>query len=581
MATLLFREVRLFGLAVGIVLVLGLSALATISRQEDPTTTNLFATILTPYPGADPARVEALVTRKIEEQLEEIAEIKEIRSTSREGISDVSVELSDVLPDSRIEPVWSEIRDALGDAARELPEGVPTPSFDNDRTGAYTAILSVQARAERNVPPATLQRFAERLRDRLRQAPETTEVRLFGALEEEVLVTVDARRLNGLGLTADDVSAAIAAADAKVQAGLLRDDQADLVIEVAGEIDSLDRIRQIPLRSLEDGTILRLADVAEVEQAVREPGSAIAFADGVRAVLVAARMEDDRQVDAWMAGLRAELEDSRASLPDGIEIRLLFDQSEYTASRLKEAGLNLAIGMGLVIAVLFVTLGWRAALVVAAMLPLTSLAALAVLQVIGIPVHQMSVTGLIVALGLLVDAAIVMTDRIGKSLDAGQSRVEAVRRAVGRLALPLFASTATTALASTPMALLPGAAGDFVGSIAIAVIVMLTLSFLLALAITPALAGWLLVRADSPEAANPRKGWVARAFGRSQDLALAHPGLAILGALILPVIGFGAFPTLTSQFFPGVDRDQFYIQVEAPQAARWSEPPLWRKPWSQ
>ncbi|MEL6872210.1 MAG: efflux RND transporter permease subunit, partial [Pseudomonadota bacterium] len=289
--------------------------------------------------------------------------------------------------------------------------------------------------------------------------------------------------------------------------------------------------------------------------------------NGVPAVLVAARMEDDLQVDGWMARIKRTLASYEKELPYTLQQSQLFDQSVYTWNRLMGVLTNLGIGVSLVVLVLFITLGWRAALIVAVILPLASLISIYGLQLTGISIHQMSVTGLIVALGLLVDAGIVMTDDIRRRLAAGTDRLVAVQQGIARLWAPLLASTVTTALAFMPMVLLPGPAGDFVGSIATAVIIMLFASFALALTITPALSGWILKR-PSPEALEAAREREANArlglFARSIDLALARPRLAILGALILPVVGFGSFGTLKAQFFPGVDRDQLYVQVKLP-----------------
>ncbi len=574
MGAFLYREKRFFALAIAMIIAVGTAAFITIGRQEDPTITNLFATVITPYPGADPARVEALVTEKIEEELREIEEIEEIRSTSRTGISVISIELSQFIADSEIEQAWSEVRDALADAVVNLPPGVPEPDFDNDRTSAYTAISAIVARDGREVPATVLGRYGELLQDRLRGVGGTQTVRLVGAPEEEVLVEVDPLRLVSIGLTVDAVAAAIARADAKVEAGRVRGSADDYLIEVTGEIDSLDRIRAVVLSRGADGPLVRVADVGTVRRALRTPVETKAFADGSRAVVVAARMEPDLQVDAWMGRVRETLRLFEEELPAGLEHRLLFDQSTYTADRLGTLAQNLAIGVGLVVAVLFVTLGWRAALVVALMLPLTSLLSLAVLQRLGVPIHQMSVTGLIVALGLLVDAAIVMTDEIRRRIAAGMARADALAASSKRLATPLAASTATTVFAFMPMAVLPGPAGDFVGAIATAVIVMLVVSLLLALTVTPAMAGFLLPRSDSRPAwwrNGARSGLLGRAFGGSLDLALRHRALGILAALVLPLIGFAAFPTLTAQFFPGVERDQFYVQMKLPDGASLAE----------
>ena len=572
METLFFRNKRIVVLAALMIFAAGISALVSIGRQEDPTITNIFATVVTPYPGADPARVESLVTEKIEDELNKFPEIKEVKSSSRTGISVVQIELAWNLSKPRIEQIWSEVRDALSDAARNFPAGVPEPDFDDDRVGAFSAISAIQAAPGAKVTPAVLRRYAEILQDRLRTLPGTKQVRVYGAQEEEILVAIDWRKLASLGLTAEQVSRAITNADTKVRAGQIRGSSADFLVEVTGEIKSLERIRSIPVQSAKAGQIVRVSDVADVTRAVREPAISLAYVDSQQAVLVAAKMEDDKQVDRWLGHVRSLLETYESELPAGLEHRLLFDQSQYTFERLAGVMTNLLIGISLVIAVLVITLGWRPALIVAAILPLAGLMSLAGLQAVGIPIHQMSITGLIVALGLLVDSGIVMTDEIRKRLEKGDERLAAVGDSVRRLAVPLLASTVTTALAFMPMALLPGPAGDFVGAIAVAVIIMLASSFALALTITPALAGWFMRRplpgsSASVFATGMQSRAIGATFARSLDVALRYPKMAILGALVLPMIGFGALPTLKAQFFPGVDRDQFYVQIKLPDGA--------------
>ncbi|MGI9524318.1 MAG: efflux RND transporter permease subunit [Hyphomicrobiaceae bacterium] len=565
MSTLFFRDRRLFALAILMILSAGVSSLLTIGRQEDPTITNLFATVITPFPGASPARVEALVTEKIEDELRQFDEIDNVTSTSRTGISVIQIELSQFISDAEIEQTWSKIRDALADAADKFPAGVPDPTFDDDRTGAFTSIAALVSRDGRDVADAIKRRYSELLQDRLRGLSGTKFVRLYGARDEEIRVIVDLNKLASIGLTPLDVSRAIARADAKVSAGRVRGPASEFLIEVSGEIKSLERIAEIPVRQIDEERIVRVSDVGTVEKANREPASSLALADGKPAVFIAARMQEDLQVDAWTQKVNGVYADFRESLPASLKLHVLFDQSTYTAERLVSVLQNLAIGVGLVVCVLFITLGWRAALIVSVVLPLASLLSLVGLKFVGISIHQMSVTGLIVALGLLVDAAIVMTDDIRRRLNAGLAREEAVRAAVKRLAAPLVASTLTTALAFAPMAALPGPAGDFVGSIAIALIIMLFSSLALALTITPALAGWTLKRQSAT--ARRVQGQDDGAFAGSISLTLRHPRLAMLVASILPAIGFGAFPTLKAQFFPGVDRNQFYVQVKLPNGA--------------
>lgn len=574
MTTLFFREPRLFALALLTAIALGAAALLTIGRQEDPTITNIFATVVTPFPGAAPDRVEAQVTDAIEARLRRVSEIETINSTSATGISTIAIELSSFLAKDRIDTVWAEIRDEVAAAARAFPEGAGTPEVDTTRGGAFTAIVALVPRAGVEAPPALMRRLAEELQDRLRRVPETRLVRLYGAPEEEILVSVDPDRLAARGLSPDAVSQVIAAADSKVRAGQLRGEGRDLLVEISGAIEDVARIRAIPVATGADGAVLRVGDLADVRRATRSPPASLALSDGAPGVLVAARMENDRQVDVWSRALGETLDAFRAELPAGLEARLVFDQARYTSDRLTELSANLALGIAIVVGVLLVTLGWRSALVVAVTIPFAALVSIAILQRIGVPIHQMSVTGLIVALGLLVDAAIVTTDEIRRRIASGEGAQAAVGGAVRRLSVPLAASTVTTILAFVPMAALPGPAGDFVGAIAISVIVMLIASLVAALTLAPALAGWLL--AGSAERRGLLEGGVSlpalgRLFSACVALSLRHRFAAVLVVGAIPVTGFLALPTLTAQFFPGVDRDQFYVQIELPTGAAIAE----------
>ena len=557
-STLLYREPRLLLLLLGMILVLGFSAYVTIGKQEDPTITNLFATVITPYPGADPERVEALVSKKLEDELKQISEIKKITTNSRTGISVALVELSEFINDQEIEQAWAEIRDKIEDARRQMPSDIGPTNFDNNRVGAFTMISMVKPADGYQVSVNTLSRYAKQLQDRLRQVSGTSEVELFGDTQEVIYVQVDPIKLNALGLNIVTVAQAVQQADVKTSAGRAESDRSSLVIELAGEAKNIDRLRAIPIRSNNEQQ-LYLGDIASFKKTLADPADSVGLSKGQNMVLIAARMKSDLRVDSWTNRSELAIAEFQAQLPVDIEQQIVFSQAEYTSERLTEVVINMIIGVSLVIAVLFVSMGWRSACVVAIVLPLTALLSLSILQFIGIPIHQMSVTGLIVALGLLVDAAIVMTDEIGRRIKQGSEKLAAIAGAITRLRWPLFASTITTALAFMPMALLPGPAGDFVGSIAISVIIMLFSSFLLALTVTPTLAGWLLKENTKPPSFFPN---LTNRFRQSLAWSLKRPLLSIVLALILPISGFVLFPTLTAQFFPGVDRDQFYIQVD-------------------
>ena len=559
MEALFFRQPRLVALALLVILAAGISALTAIGRQEDPTITNLFGTVQTPFPGADPERVETLITAEVEDVLREVPEVDVIQSSSSTGISIVTVELNPLTPDDEIERVWSAIRDDLDTLAQDFPLGAGEPDFSTDDNGTFAAIAALTAGHDA-IPLTILGRYADDLAKELRNIPGTELVEIYGAPEEEVLITLDTGATAALGLSAAEVAAAVAAADSKDQAGRVRGGGTDLIINLDGEVEALDRLRDVVVRSAADGQATRLGQIAEVTRGPRLPLSETALHGGRPAVLIAAKLEPGLQVDVWSGFVREVLDEYRSDLPGGLTLELVFDQSGYTAERLSGVAKNMAIGVSLVVLVLLVTLGLRAALIVAAILPIVSLASLFTMNAIGLPIQQMSVTGLIVALGLMVDAGIVMTDRIGQRLAAGDSRADAVSHAVRRLFGPLLASTVTTALSFTPLILLPGAAGDFVGSIAIAVVIMLLWSFVIAMTITPALAGHLL-RGAAPA---KRPSAPKRAFAASLRWSVDNPVRSAALAMVLPVAGFLSLPHLTAQFFPGVDRDQFYIEIDMP-----------------
>lgn len=557
MESLTFRQPRIVALALLVIIAAGLSSLLAIGRQEDPTITNIFGTVTTVVPGADPARIEALVTSEIEDVLREVAEVAVISSASSTGISIVSVELSVTVPDNRIEQVWAEIRDDLSALAPTLPADAQDPEFDTNGAGAFSAIAALSASPD--VPSTILGRYARDLAQDLRNIPGTEMVDVFGAPSDEVLVILDPVATAALGLTAVDISNAITQADAKGPAGRVRPTGSDLLISVAGEVEALDRLNEIVIRQSDTGAVTYLSQVADISRGPQMPQAELAVYNGKPAVLLGAKLESGLQVDVWAGFLHDVITDHQRDMPAGISLDLAFDQSGYTADRLSEVGLNMAIGVSLVVGVLLLTLGLRSALIVALILPVVTLATLFTMNFIGLAIHQMSVTGLIVALGLLVDAGIVMTDEVGQRLAQGLSRMRAVSQSVKRLFAPLLASTITTALSFTPLILLPGPAGDFVGSIAIAVVIMLVWSFIVAITLTPAIAGHLLPAGGAR--GGMKSGHLGRAFAASLRWAVHNPVRSIALSLVLPVMGFLSLPTLTAQFFPGVDRDQFYIEV--------------------
>lgn len=565
-----FENRHLLVLGLVVILLAGYSALSNMPRIEDPRITNRYPRVVTFLPGASAERVEALVTDPIEDTLREISEIKEIRSTSRAGISVVQMELQDYVGAGENQQVFSKMRDRLNDVAQELPAGASAPEF-NDRNSAvaFSLVASVTWPVPGDAELGVMNRLAEELADRLRAVPGTDNVRIFGAPEEEISVTLDGAELSSIGLSAARVAAIIGQADTRLPAGALRNAERDLLIEVDGELSSIDRVRRVPLVSAADGSVLSVGDIADVSKGWRQPPFDIAYSNGRRSILVAAQTRRDVRVDHWAGTARDTVDDFAAESGAGIDVDVVFDQSVYTAERLSTLGGNLLAGAALVMLVVFAGMGWRAALVVGSALPLSAALTVFGLSAWGQQIHQMSIFGMIIAIGLLIDNAIVMTDEVKKRLDDGRERAAAVKDALAHLFVPLSASTLTTILGFMPVFLLPGAMGDFVGPIAIAVVLALAASFLISVTLIPAIAGLTLSR----RAGDTRRRWwvdgltsrrLGEAYRRLLIAAISRPVATIAGCLVLPVLGFALASTLGQQFFPPADRDQFEMEVWLP-----------------
>ncbi len=571
-----FSSPRLTILVIGLIVVAGLGALQALPRQEDPTLARRFGSITTFYPGATAERVESLVTEKIEAEIQELHEVKEIESLSRSGVSVITVELDDAYAESDVDEIWSKVRDRLSDVAATLPPGVSPPEFEDQTTTAVTLLAALVWEQDGPAPLGLLSRLAEELENRLRNVPNTKETEIFGEGEEEVRITVDPAALASVGLTAGDVSRAIARADSKVPAGTLRSDANDLLLEVEGELDSLDRIRSIPLRQLGDGHSLRVGDIARVEKTVRQPAATEAWIEGRRGIGVAATMEPYHRIDIWSARAQAVLDGFRGDVPDGVALEVIFDQSAYTGERMTNLFWNLSGSAIIVVAVLFLVMGVRSAVIVAVALPLTMAATLAELNAFGVPLHQTSITGLIVAIGILIDNAIIAVDELNAQLRRGLSPLDAVQRTGRLLARPLLASTATTVLAFLPIVLMEGGAGEFVGPIAIGVILSVTTSFLLALTVVPALAAFFAPSREDLELMDWRHHGISSSrltgwYVRTLNAAFRRPILGVGVSLVLPFLGFAVGRTLPEQFFPANDRNQFQIQLVLPPQASLAE----------
>ncbi len=574
---LFFRNRRLTTLTIGLILVAGFSAISALPRQEDPSLSHRFDSANTPFPGASAERVEALVTEKIEAALSEINEINQLISTSRTGMSTVAIEIDDSVKVDELAGVWSKVRDKLKDTERDLPAGAGTPYILDRKSAVFTFMVGLTWDMPAGISSEPqidiLGRFAKDLERIFSPMAGTEEADIFGELEEEFIVTVNPDALSSVGLTIKDVSQAIALTDSKDSAGQLRNGRHDFILEVGGELKSEDRIRNIPLKQIKGGQFLKVGDIATVMKGFRTPVQSAAILNGKRGIVVGAKVKDNIRVDQWVARLQAEVDQFQKTLPEGIKLDVIFNQDVYSTGRLSTLIGNIFLGAAIIVIIMIFMMGWRSALLVATALPLTVLIVMTTFNFMDIPLHQMSITGLIIALGLLIDNAIVAVDEYRKSRREGIGIESAISKMVKHLSIPLLASTVTTSLTFMPIVLSPGPTGEFIGTMGLAVIISLFASLFLSMTIIPALAGYF----DRNELMREKTGILPNILQRGYSniplrekyrsglrWCMDHPKKALLLSISLPMIGFAVSTTMVQQFFPPVDRDQFQLQMTLP-----------------
>jgi multidrug efflux pump subunit AcrB len=597
MFTLFYRNTRLLILTIILIAVWGISSYFALPRLEDPELVSRFAIVKTFFPGADAERVENLVTEKIENKLTEIEEIDQYSSTSRAGSSIIQIDLQDSVSKQEVDAVWSRVRNKIDEVQTELHANITEPELEEGKVKAYALIAGLTWQQDDQPNYGILRRQAEVLKERLEGISGTEEVEILGDPDEEISVEINPQALASYNLTVTELSQQIAQSDSKIAAGQLRGNEQNLLIEVAGELDTLARIRQIPISFGDNGQFVTLQNIGTIRKGITEPANELALINGYPGIAIAVHVESGQKLDLWRKAAQPKIAEFQSELPSSIGLPIIFDQSNYVEARLNNLNINFIFGAVLVLGITVVMMGWRSALIVGTALPLSVLMVLGWMNWLDIPLHQMSITGLIIALGILIDNAIVMVDEMQNRLRQGIKAKAAITDTVKTLTIPLLGSTLTTVIAFLPIALLPGSVGEFVGTIAITVIIAVSSSLFVSLTIIPALTALLnknrnvrwaiptspMEQNDNNTSVSPSprlpvssSGWLqngvsfpalTRLYQRSLRWTLVQPVLSIFLALLIPMTGFLQMGNLEQQFFPAADRDQLQIELELSSSA--------------
>ena len=425
-----YSNPRLTALFMLFIIVLGGVSFLGLARQEDPTMAERYAQVNTFLPGASAARMESLVSEPLETSLREIPEIKEIESTSKSGISVISIELLERVSPEDTQNVWSEVRDQLGAMQATLPRGTVAPDLRIVQPVASTIIIALSWRHSSDIEMSILSRLAESLRLQLANMSGTEKAESWGEAEEEIVVSLDPNRMVASGVSAAFIAQRIGAADTKIASGRLRAGGNDILVGVEAELDSVERIASIPLVMGQNGSTLRVSDLATVRKTQLDPPRSLAFHGTEQVIFVNAKMQGGLQIENWTRNANALVEKFQANLPHSIGLETVYSQNIYTDQRMNSLANNLIFALIIVLLVLIWLMGIRSALTVGIALPLSASMVLVGMQVLDIPLHQMSVTGLIISLGLLIDNAIVVVEDYKLRRSRGAQIDEAISRAI-------------------------------------------------------------------------------------------------------------------------------------------------------
>lgn len=567
--SLFYQSWRLTALTVLLILLAGTTAMLGLPKQEDPSIGERFGVVSTFLPGASAERVETLITDVLEQELRGVEEIDEIDSSSLPGASLLFVNLEDYISSDQTDGVWSLVRDRLAATEALMPAGASTPELEMRVVQAHTLLLSFTWRsADTQSDTRLLQRLAEDLALRLNGVQGTRSVDLFGTSEERVLAQVDVQNMVAAGVTVADLARAATDRDRRRPSGRIEAEASRLSLELSEHAGTLEQVRNLQLQ-IPGQLSVKLGDIAEVSKSHGLPPDTLALLNGKPGIFIGARTEPSQRVDDWVERAQAEITAFRNTLPQQIELQTIYDQSYYANERLNTLMLNLLLTAIIVLLTLIFFQGLRPAIVISLALPMTCLGTLALMSALDISLQQMSVTGLIIALGLLIDNPIVVIDHYQRLRRENLSRVDAIRKAISGLRIPLLASTLTTIFAFMPIASGGGPTSEFVGSMALVVVLAVAVSLFLSLTVIPALNGYLEELLQSRFGSGPQR-WsqgyhsprLEEMYRRSLMLVMRRPAVGMAIALAMPLMGFALFPTLHRNFFPPVDRDMFQISLQ-------------------
>lgn len=546
------RRVTLFlALVIGL---LGAIGYYMLPRQESPDVTAPFAMIITVCPGASPQDVEELITKKIEDELSELDNFDTSNGFSKEGVSIVTA-MFDSNADAN--KALQDVRNAVNDIQPDLPDSALQSEVRTDMIETAGIIISLSGE---DYTYEQLASFGELFKDKLTLIDGISKFSIEGELEKEVKVRIDIAKLNQLNISIADINQLLQAQNIEIPSGSIDYENEKITVKTPGVYTSIDDIRNIVIGvSADTGVVTKLSDVADIYMDTEEDVEKYKQ-NGQDAVLLTGFFEKSKNVVLVGKDVRKAIDEVKAELPKDLVVEEVIYQPDDVSESVDNFMSNLLQGIALVIIVVFFGMGLRNALVVSTAIPLSVLMTFGVMFLMKIQIHQMSLTALIVALGVLVDNAIVISDTVQVRIDKhGEDRVTAAFEGTKMSALPIFTATLTTIAAFSPLLGLPGVAGKFLSSIPLVLIISIIAAYFVAMFVTPSLAASLF-KPSKPT--KNKKARVREVFEKMLKQGLSHKYTAVIIVLVAFIFTIKVLmPQLPSQFFPNTDKNLFYVEM--------------------
>jgi len=555
-----------FTLLVSIILMfMGIRSFLTMPQTENPTIYVPGGTIYIIFPGANPQDLEQLVAFPIEEALNELDDIKMIQTELKDGIAVISVEFN---YDTDAEEKFDEVVQQVNGVRNSLPDGIVY--FDVMQwTSGDIAMLQL-AFISQSLPYKEMEDQAKRLKRELEKIGGVKKVEIVAVPEQEIRISLDMEKMAEMNISINQVEQAIQSNNANIPGGAIKVEGKSFGIKTSGSYKNLDEIGNTVVQSYM-GKLILLKQIASIDYDYKDINYYARF-NRERCIFLTVHQKEDLNVIDLVDEIKPEVERYRQSLPEEMHIGYVFDQSEVIKTRINGFMKNLLQGIFLVGVIILVSLGFRSAIIVILAIPLSIIIGLSFVDMAGFGLQQITIAALVVALGLLVDNSIVVIENISRFIRLGHSVREAAEKGAAQIGWPIFSATLTTLLAFVPIIMMPDKAGDFIKSLPVTLIAVLSVSLFLALTLNPLIASWAFkkTRRNEHKISIFQKGltwFITGPYRKSLQFALRRRGIILSLSFLVLAGSLALFLRIGVSFFPPAETPEFMVRASLPEGS--------------